>query len=1245
MINMSMAPKAKSASKKESSRKLSAERRDTSLPVTLQALRERAGFTKEDGAGADLREFFAESKFSGDPDRRTAVSVVALDTILRDPSFLDATTCFGEGQIDTAVNAATVVLGAERVGRLESISGENDLEELAELCREVAGEEDIKAGVMAARHLWGMFNTVTRSFPSEFFRNGKSDDFQAALLGVSGRHLAVFSPEGMDAGAELSRMVGTAEKIAELGQGGRFHREPSTAEEAAETFLYLCKNGRHAELHRSSLLELCGEDREPSAKAKALCGLKEKKPRKNRENRGQDGEEIWMEDPTVSGNGAFFAGRLFDEVKARYPGYPSPSTESTYWDTCLRHPATHGICSRLYGKMGQLVKSGGAEEGISRAVTNKMVHHNTKFSRLSMLVHLSNGKSFHVHRTRPINWESHGVDQPPFAAGFVNEDGQLELSFDGGEKKSVKKAGRGKGGVSVVGYELRVVNYSHMPWVNKAISQYIEEAPFIKSPRDEHQQIVSLLAKELRGEGVTYRQAFDRAADLYSGLAGRAGTGLREVELLLSRAWFRTNQAEELETEMAGLLREASTRRSSGISDALGGGSRADSVKKLVGNGEEVIQSAVLDLAKACDVLGRYGLSSDKSRKAILSLAGQYPISIPDDGVAKVRQAAQDAGIGVEIRADEAGQIAKLACGVASRAVKATFSLQEEDRQEMTRLLKSVIESGVIFGEDGEKIPGRAGKGDAGEGEKFIAKVEEVAGRLGIDKREAKTAARAGLRVSSNILPEVERAFAEHGGEANPELLDQIVQYAGRHAERNPLTGEELHHRRMVGAGVDPLSLDAPMGEDQDRNLYSVVKSNDLAGDAAVDYDPDEAAFEAGSSEHWMDREIGGEENSPSFISEGGGEFFTPFSTTRIADSLYTVVSTKGTEHQLQMLKDFAGLKVESIAGAGDGQEAKRQVEAMLDMVDEESSLHGEPGGVRRRFLSWIFNSVLNAAGVDGEGFDRLGGIGAASLRKGLFEKIRRHGMPGVVVVEDAQIDKVEEFSASIKRAKSWGYSSVGVCLPKTAEEGVREWSAEGGAGRLVKLLGSLTESRRAISDSLKGSGLPATAMEAAETLLTGKPGTKSSQAFDFLQSSPENEKNLLHAVKIASPDLHKKLVICRMADATGLEVNCLGSGNDVEEVADRTKMDSLVFAERKNGRVIGEAIAGFGIKARVVSSNPEQALHDHVDYPTAVTLKDGSLDKNKLIENTKIPLGRKLLLAAEAAQEALEKSGQKGGY
>jgi hypothetical protein len=1246
VINISMAVKAKNYKTKS----VRGRTEKQGLPVTLQALRDRAGFTAEDGAGADLREFFAESKFSGEPDRKTAIAVVALDTILRDPSMLDATTCFGEGQIDTAVNAANLILGEARTKKLETISGENDLEELAEICRKMSGEEDIKCGVMSARHLWGMFNTATRGFPAEFFRNGKSDDFQAALLGVAGRHLSIFSAESMDATAELSQMVGQAEKIVELGEGGKYHRNPGTEKQVAEAFLFFCKQGRYAELSKSSLLESLGEVGSPSDKARTVCGLKERKARKKKGGAGEENDS-WREDVALEGNGAFFAGRVFEEVKARYPGYPGHSSESTYWDTCLKHPATHGICSRLYSKVGQLVKSGGVEEGISRAVTNKMVHHNTKFSRLSMLVHLSNGKSFHVHRTRPINWESHGVDNPPFAPGIDVESGQLELGFGGAGAQTAKKAGkgRGKGGVQVVGYELRVVNYSHMPWVNKAISQYVEEAPFIKSPKDEHQQIVSILAKELRGEGVTYRQAFERAADLYSGLTGRADRGAKETELLLSRAWSQTEEAENLETDMAGLLREARAKSGMRLSEAL----RPGENEELLSN---IVQTAVLDLAKACDVLSKYGVSEDKAREVVLALAGKYPIGKPENGSEQVYQAIREAGLDFEIRAIEAGNIAKLACGVGSRVVKDALPLSEDDRKDMREALTAVIESGVFYEGGDHKLSMRTGGGDKGEIDQYLDLVVKIGAKIGINHKEALGAGEGGARIASGILPEVERTFAENGGEASPELLKQILQYAVKHSEHNPLTGEELHHRKVVGGGVDPVSLDAPIGEDLGQNLYSVVKGEDRQDRQAIDYDPDDAAFEAGATDHWMDREAGeggfGAENSPSFIAEGGGEFFAPFSSSRIADSLYTVVSSKGTEQQVQMLKDFAGLKVESIAGAGDGQDARRQISAMLDMVDQEEVLQDEPKAIRRRFLSWVFNSVLNAAGVDGDGFDKLGGIGAGTLRKGLFEKIRRYGMPGVIVVENPDAEKAETLFEGVKKAKSWGYSNVGVCLPKKVEQNLRDWGATGGAENLCQVIAGLRDSRELISQSIEKGASDESLREAGLLLGEVSRGGGRSQSLPLNEKreksspmNPETEKKLLEIVKECEPELHQKLVLAKMAVAVGMELSCLGDSNNKDEVADRAKMDSVIFVDKGRAKSVGEAVSGFGIKVRLVPSNPEQALRDHIDYQSANTLKDGTLDKNKLIDNTKIPLSRKLLLAAETAQEAMDKTQRGSGY
>ncbi len=1252
MINILMAAKTKNPSRKTKRAVESGEK----LPITLQALRERAGFTRDDGANSEFCEFFANFKFSGDPDRSTAIAIVAMDTILRDPEFLDGTTCCSEGQIDTAVTAAGLILGPSRIKQLETISGERDLEELGSMCRDLSSQEDVKNGIMAARHLWGMFNTVTRSFPSDFFHNGKSDDFQAALLGVAARHLNIFSPDTMNAESDFRRMVASAEKIAELGQDGKFYPQPKNEEQMASSFLFLCKNGRYTELAKSPLWEALGDSGQPSTKALQVCGLKEKKPRKSKAKESKvaegdlDGDGVsegeagaWKDDPVLAGNGAFFVGRSYEEIKARFPGYPGHSTENTYWESCTKHPATHGICCRLYGKMGQLIKSGGIEEGISRAVTNKMVHHNTKFSRLSMLVHLSNGKSFHVHRTRPINWASHGVDEIPFESTRDDDD---ELGLFAGAKTPKVSKGKSKegGGVKVLGYELRVVNYSHMPWVNKAISQYMEEAPFIKAPKDEHQELVAAVANELRSSGIPYRKAFDLSSDIYSRLGNRGTLAVDRTVQGLSEAWVKTRSADELETEAVSLIRKSPPKANLSVREIFSAKESPES-KSLQGD----LESRVLDricsrLENAESVLNRYGLGEEMSRKICLEVAAQFPAQAPIEGYAAVVEIVRNAGLNVSIDAADGAEVAKLAGGVAGWAVRGLVEPDGKTSEELSDGIRAVIKSGIVIGEDGQKLLGNAGDGNEAALTQYFKLVEQIGSRLGISSKDCRLSAIEGIRSAGEILPEVERLFAQNEGEPSEELRKKILSYAHKYHDRSPLDSLELHNRKMVGGGSTPVSLDAPFGDENENNLYSVVGDEARTAAGGYDFDPDEAAFEVGPDTHWLDRENEPSESSPGFMTDGGNELFAPFSMTRIADSLYRVVSTSGNEQQLRVLKDFASLQLESIAGDGNPEEVKKQITAMLDMVDEQEQLTGEQGAVRRRFLSWIFTSVLNASGVDGQGFDRFGGINSASLKKGLFEKLRRYGMPGIVVVEQPRVDKPEELMNGIKEAKAWGYTSIGVCLPKTASENLSAWVAKGGVSELVGSIRSGEAGAVAsVLDVVKNSPLSPTAKQGFVSLLEGRGGPLDGKAAAYLDNLDGAERDLLAMVKQASPSLHQKLVVAKLAHQAGLEVKCLGTEENTESLADAARMDSIVFVGSNKGKAVGQAIASFGVKARVVDGTPAEALMDHVDYSSNPIGKDGKLDKGRLIKGTQIPLARRLLMAAEASHEAIEKSGGKG--
>ncbi len=1253
MINILMVAKTKKQARKAKKISVAGER----LPITLQALRERAGFTREDGARSEFCEFFANFKFSGDPDRSTAIAIVAMDTILRDPEFLDGTTCCSEGQIDTAVTAAGLILGPNRIKQLETISGERDLEELGEMCREMSAQEDVKNGIMAARHLWGMFNTVTRSFPTDFFHNGKSDDFQAALLGVAARHLNIFSPDAMDAEGDFRRMVASAEKIAELGQGGKFYPQPKNEEQMASSFLFLCKNGRYTELAKSPLWEELGDPGQPSSKALHSCGMREKKARRSRSKEPKETLEVqegaedisegeagaWRDDPVLAGNGAFFVGRSFEEIKTRFPGYPGHSTENTYWESCTKHPATHGICCRLYGKMGQLIKSGGVEEGISRAVTNKMVHHNTKFSRLSMLVHLSNGKSFHVHRTRPINWASHGVDEVPFAPE-KDPDDELGLFVKASEARGRGKA-KGEGGVKVLGYELRVVNYSHMPWVNKAISQYMEEAPFIKGPKDEHQEMVVAVANELRSGGVPYRKAFDLANDVYAKLSNRGTLAAERTVQNLSDAWIKTAGADEIETEAVSFIRRTPAKSHLGIR-AIFSEKETAGFEALQGEiGGRVLNRIGERLGQAEEILNRYGIGEEVSRRVCLEVAAQFPAQAPSDGFRAVVETIRNAGVNASIDVADAAEVARLAGGAAGAAVRGLATPQREELEELKKGIRAVIKSGIVLGEDGNKISGDAGDGNEAALTQYFKLVEQMGKSLGLGDKDCRRAATEGIRSAGEILPEVERLFAQNEGEPSGELRKQILAYSHKYHDHSPIDSLELHNRKMAGGGSTPVSLDAPFGDENENNLYSVVGDERAGGNDAYDFDPDEEAFDTGPSAHWLDQEVGeAVENSPSFMSDGGNELFAPFSMTRIADSLYRVVSTSGNEQQLRVLKDFASLQLDSIAGDGKPEEVKRQITAMLDMVDEQEQLAGEQGAVRRRFLSWIFTSVLNAAGVDGQGFDRIGGINAASLKKGLFDKIRRYGMPGIVVVEQPSVDDIKELSEGISKAKAWGYTSVGVCLPKTVGESLSGWVAKGGIGELVAVVRSGGEGiETPLREAVQKSALAPATKQGFLSLLEDRREGESAKISSYLDNLGDAENELLTMVRQVSPPLHQKLVVSKLAGRTGLEVKCLGSEENLETVADAARMDSVVFVGKNQGKSVGQAIAGFGVKARVVTGSPAEALSEHVDYQSNPVGKDGKLDKGRLIKSTQVPLARRLIMAAETAHEASEKAGRKG--
>jgi len=1173
----------------------------STLPITLQALRERAGFGDKDGARGAMREFFSESKFTGDPDRDTAIAMVAVDTILRDPSMLDGTTCFGEGQIDTAVGAAKIILGEKKLEGLLSISGEHDIEQLAEKCASMASDRDIKAGCVAARHLWGVFNTAVRSFPSSLYRNGAFDNFQIALLASAGRHLGVFNPDDNDLTDDFYKIVARAEKISELGGDGKFHKEPKTEKEAAESVMFLAKNGRFGELRDSSVVDMVkGDPVGPSPKICKQLGIRKTRG-KGRKMAGKDGsgreDGAWMYEEALAGNGAFFAGRTYDEIKSRYPGYPGHRTDASYWDSCARHPATHGICCRLYSKVPLLTKVGGVEEGLSRAVTNKMVHHNTKFSRLSLWVKLSNGKGFWVHRTRPINWASHGVDTPPF-----QKDAQLDL-FSEGDKKNAKKS---KGGVSVVGFELKAMNYSHMPWVNKAISQYVEEAPFIHTPSDEHQECLGVLSKSLREAGVKYRDSIDTAAQIYSLLPGR---GIRCVEMLenkLKLATRDTQHSEELEAEIAAAARAGKLR-------ALL--EQRDNDNNAVPTQAREALDAFLKRGEA--ILGSIGIAPSKVQKIVDRLVSEFPSGVNQNG-REIRDAVSSYPESAKISDSDLLRLSREVTGLSAKALSAIASIGEEDKKSLAKLVGKVIGSGVY-------TRGELENPDADRKKNAISAFMEKASRIIedklIDRKTAVMVAEECLGDAVDIAPEVEIRLARDGAVVSDKDRDVIFSYCAKYAEKFPMSSEDLHNRAASFGGGLTISLDAPVGDDNKSDMYSIFGG----GGAGVQ-------GEESPSAHFLDSISEHKNNDrPGFVADGGDELMQPFGMSSMTDSLYKVVSTSGTDIQKGILEDFANAQVEAAVSRGGVESAKEQISAMLDLLDREDALPMGEASTRRKVLSWVFQSVMNAAGVDGQGFEKLGGGDGEGLRRSLLSKIRRYGMPGVLVSSgEPQVDA--DFESNIAKLKSWGYERLGICIPKSCEENLIKWSRGGRDSTVDLLLGvrgvseeEFNSVKRAVS-FIEDDGIK----RAAAALLDGQD-TGSGEASKYISSRRDAEDTILGVIKNSSPALHNKLHILSTGTRQGFSFDFLGDGKNADSMADAARLDSVLFVDGGIAGTVASKVSSFGIDTAVYQGSPDAVLARHADYLSNGINQGGVSAK---IRESRIPLPKKLALAALAAHE-----------
>lgn len=1177
------------------------QREKDGLPVTLQALRDRAGLGLSDGATSELCEFFAESKFSGDPDRDTAVAMVALDTIVRDPSMLDACTCFGEGQVDTAVGAARLVLGERNVESLCEIQGENDLEQMAKKCKELSKNRDIKAGCMAARHLWGMCNTALRTFPTALFRNGSFDGFQAALLAASSRHLGVFNPDEGDLSADFLEMVTRAERIAELGGSGERHGEPKTEKEAAEVIMCLVKEGKFSELRDSSLIDMVSASGAPSPKASKLLGLRRSASKSTQ--RAKEGGD-WVGESALAGNGAFFAGRTYEEVKSRYPGYPGHSTETSYWDSCSRHPATHGICCRLYGKVPLLTRVGGVEEGLSRAVTNKLVHHNTKFSRLSLWVKLSSGKGFWVHRTRPINWASHGVSAPPFGVGA----GQMELFAEKTAQK--QKTRKGVEEVTVTGYELKAMNYSHMPWVNKAISQYVEEAPFISSPTDEHQACLSVLSKALREGGSPYREALEKAADVYSLLPGRGRSAALALSSLITEETSRGEMAGDCEASLATGLRrgEIIPRRENPV----------------VGAGETEVFSRALRLVneslnKGADLIEGFGISPALANKAVSTLAGQYPVRGEED-MAAVRGTLGKLGDKLSDR--DLAVVSREVTGLAGRCTKAALILGEAESEEIAKLVGGVLGTGVV--ERGKVLSPEAGEQSEAVSN-YINRAVALCGARGLTSSQSEQAAILILSEAVDVAAEVEIRLAQAGATLVDKDREILFAYCAKHAKGTPLSQQDMHNRIASYGGGLTVSLDAPVGEDGKDDLYSVFTPSG-------DHDSEEESFGGGEIPHWLDVEKGkeGDSGKPGFMSDGGDEFFSSFGLDTMAEDLYRVVSTKGDAEQKALLENFAALNVEGVGGRAGSLGAKEQISAMLDLLDREEELSRDDTATRRKALTWIFHSVLNSVGMDREGFEKLGAAGGAATKEILFSKIRRFGMPGVLV-RDGEPEPTAELGAELDKLKAWGYSRVGIRLPSSSAGEFDSWARGGGAVPLIAGIMHLGEETvgkiKAVVESEKDTGI-----KLAASSLMGGSGSSTDEGSKYLNARGGAEKPILEAIRKADTMVYNRVATLRMAADRGMAVDFLGVGGAVD-CADAARLDSVLMVTPAASADIARRLGDFGVSSCVIKGGVDGVVRMHPDYQ--ILPDEGGPSKESHLRNSRIPLPRRLVLAAISSHEA----------
>jgi hypothetical protein len=561
-------------------------------------------------------------------------------------------------------------------------------------------------------------------------------------------------------------------------------------------------------------------------------------------------------------------------------------------------------------------------------------------------------------------------------------------------------------------------------------------------------------------------------------------------------------------------------------------------------------------------------------------------------------------------------KISRQVTGLTGKALVAVTALGDEDKSSLAKIAGKVIASGII--ERSKMDEPESGKQKELLSE-FMTKACHVLEDRGLSRKEAGAIAESCLGDAVDIAPEIEIRLARDGAVLAEKDKETLYSYCARHADKFPMSMEDLHNRAASFGGGLTISLDAPVGDDAKADLYSVFKGG---GEGHDDNEPS----------HLLDSVLeNGDNSQPGFMADGGDELMQPFGMSGMADALYRVVSTNGSDIQRDILDNFANAQVESVLGRGGVDGAKEQISAMLDLLDKEDALPTGEIATRRKVLSWVFQSVLNSAGVDDQGFDKMSKAGAEELRKNLLSKIKRYGMPGVLISSGEPVAD-EEFDRNISKLKDWGYERVGVCLPKGCEEKLGVWSKSAKGDCSTLLLGLRAVGAAELDAVMQGvGGIEDSGIKKSALAILSGDDNGDGEAAKYISSRKDSESIILGALRSAVPDLHNKLGILSASAKRGLSVDFLGDGKNPGGIADAARIDSVLLVDEKTAAQVSSRISEFGIATAVYTGSPDSILSRHADFGSTSGLGQGLGQK---IKDSRIPLPRKLVLAALASHE-----------